>query len=316
VSSGGPSVDDDGSSAGAVDLEAVGLDAHGLRGLADLAVEIAEDVGRHLIAGLNRPGPAISTKSTHTDLVTELDTWAEAHITEHLLAARPDDAVVGEEGVAVTGISGVTWCLDPIDGTVNFVHGIPGFCISIAAQVAGGDGEARSVVGVVHSPLHRETFVATLGGGATAHGGSGAAHGGKSAAHVGDAAGRRPIRCAEPETLSRAVIGTGFGYDPERRRRQAQVLVEVIPQIADIRRGGAAALDLCWVACGRLDGYWEVGLNPWDHAAGALIAREAGAVVEGPDRTAEPSSAFTLAASPAIVDDFRRILIAAHATDV
>lgn len=296
----------------ALGLEALGLDADGLRGLAALAVEIAEEVGERLVAGLDGPGPAIATKSTHTDLVTELDTWAEAHITERLLAARPDDGVVGEEGVAVTGISGVTWCLDPIDGTVNFVHGLPGFCISIAAQVGsgsvgsgsgdGGPVGSRSVVGVVHSPLHRETFVATLGGGATAHGDR--------------TQDRRPIRCAEPPSLGRAVIGTGFGYDPERRRRQAEVLTRVIPQIADIRRGGAAALDLCWVAAGRLDGYYEVGLNPWDHAAGALIAREAGAVVEGPDRAPDPSAAFTLAASPAIVDDLRQVLTEARATDV
>ncbi|WP_421119794.1 inositol monophosphatase family protein [Aquihabitans daechungensis] len=256
-----------------------------------LAEPLAAEVAAHLRASLAGDGPAISSKSTPTDLVTELDTWAEAHITARILAARPDDAIQGEEGADIPGTSGVTWCVDPIDGTVNFVHAIPGFCVSIAAQVDG-----RSVAAVVASPLHDEVFTATLGGGATCNG--------------------TPIRCAEPVSLARAVVATGFGYDPARRTRQATVVTQVISQIADIRRFGAAAVDLCWVACGRVDGYWEVGLNPWDHAAGSLIAREAGAVVTGLTAGSEPSEQFTLAAPPGIWADLAAALGAAGAADV
>ena len=256
-----------------------------------LAEPLAVEVAAHLRASLAGAGPAITSKSTPTDLVTELDTWAEAHITERILAARPDDAIQGEEGADVAGTSGVTWCVDPIDGTVNFVHGIPGFCVSIAAQIDG-----RSVAGVVASPLHGEVFTATLGGGAACNG--------------------APIRCAQPASLARSVVATGFGYDPTRRTRQAAVVAQVIGQIADIRRFGAAAVDLCWVACGRVDGYWEVGLNAWDHAAGALIAREAGAVVTGATAGSDPSEHFTLAAPPDIWHQLATLLAEAGAADV
>lgn len=255
-----------------------------------LAEPIAREVADHLETSLSGAGPAISTKSTPTDLVTELDTWAERHITERLLAARPDDGIQGEEGADVTGTSDIVWSVDPIDGTVNFVHGIPGFCVSIAARQ--GD---RTVAGVVASPLHREVFTATLGGGAHLDG--------------------TPIHCARPASLATAVVATGFGYDPERRRRQAEAVAATIAHIADIRRFGAAAVDLCWVACGRVDGYWEVGLNPWDHAAGALIAREAGARVSGIDG-AEPSEALLVAAPPSIWDDLADVLRTAGAADV
>lgn len=257
--------------------------------LLSLAVPVAHEVASHLRSSLAGAGPAVSSKSTPTDLVTELDTWAERHIVERLLAARPDDGVHGEEGASVAGTSGVTWSIDPIDGTVNFVHAIPGFCVSIAAVVDG-----RSVAGVVASPMHDEVFTATLGGGAHLDG--------------------VPIACASPPSLARSVVATGFGYDPARRRRQATAVAAVIDQIADIRRFGAAALDLCWVACGRIDGYWEVGLNPWDHAAGALIAREAGAVVAGIDGE-EPSDALLVAAPPAIWEDLAAALRAAGAAD-
>lgn len=256
-----------------------------------LAEPIAVEVAHHLRRSLAGDGPAVTSKSTPTDLVTELDTWAEAHITERILAARPDDAVQGEEGADIVGTSGVTWSVDPIDGTVNFVHGIPGFCVSLAARIDG-----RTVAAVVASPLHDEVFTATLGGGAFLDG--------------------APIRCAQPASLAGAVIATGFGYDPHRRTRQAEVVARVIGQIADVRRFGAAAVDLCWVACGRVDGYWEVGLNPWDHAAGALIAREAGAVVTGLEAGTEPSERFTLAAPPVIWAELAGVLADAAAADV
>ncbi|MCU1497116.1 MAG: inositol monophosphatase [Acidimicrobiales bacterium] len=255
-----------------------------------IARPLAEEVAARLVTSLEGAGPLITSKSTITDLVTELDTWAEAHLVDRLLAARPDDSIVGEEGADVVGSSGVTWSIDPIDGTVNFVHGMPGFNVSIGAQVAG-----RSVAGVVASPLHHDVFTATVGGGAFRN--------------------DRPIRVAEPASVARAVLGTGFGYDPERRRRQSEVLTRVIPQIADIRRVGAAAVDLCSVACGRLDGYWEVGLNPWDHAAGGLIATEAGARVEGLDGE-PPSARFVLAAPAGIWDELLALLVEADAAAV
>lgn len=257
-----------------------------------LGRSVAEEVAGGLEAALDGDAraSAITSKSTGTDLVTEMDTWAEALITERILAARPHDAIVGEEGADVAGTSGVSWCVDPIDGTVNFVHGMPGFCVSIAAQWQG-----EAVAAVVVSPLHRDTFTATLGGGA----------------FLND----RPIRCSEPPGIGRSVVGTGFGYVPERRRRQAEVVTEVIPRVADIRRFGAAAVDLCWVACGRLDGYWEVGLNPWDHAAGALVATEAGALCSGLDGE-PPSASFVLAAPPSIWSELRDLLVGAAAADV
>jgi myo-inositol-1(or 4)-monophosphatase len=255
-----------------------------------VAEPLAREVGDRLLASLEGAGPRISTKSTDTDLVTELDRWAEAHIVAGLVASRPDDSIQGEEGADVRGTSEVTWSIDPIDGTVNFVHRLPGFNVSIAALQ--GD---RAVAGVVVSPLHGEVFTATLGGGAFV--------------------GGRPLRCADPASLATAVIGTGFGYDPARRRRQADALARTIEHVADVRRFGAAALDLCWVAAGRLDGYFEVGLNPWDHAAGALIAREAGAIVAGIDGS-EPSDALLVAAPPSLWSPLTDVLVAAGAHQV
>jgi myo-inositol-1(or 4)-monophosphatase len=252
-----------------------------------LAEPIAREVGERLLVSLADGAPVVSTKSTATDLVTEMDRWAERHIVDRILASRPDDGVMGEEGADVAGTSGVTWSIDPIDGTVNFVHGIAGFNVSIAALV-----EGSTVAAVVASPAHRELFTATLGGGAHLDG--------------------RPLRCANPASLSAAVIATGFAYDPVRRRRQAEALARAIDRFADVRRFGAAALDLCWVAAGRLDGYFERGLNHWDHAAGALIAREAGAVVAGIDGE-EPSDALLIAAAPAIWQPLADALRAAEA---
>jgi len=254
-----------------------------------VARPLAESVGQHLVEALASTR-TIVTKSTSTDLVTEMDTWAERTLVDGLLAARPDDGILGEEGADIAGTSGVVWSIDPIDGTVNFVHGMPGFNVSMGARI---DGE--TVAAVVVSPLHRDTFTATLGGGA--------------------ARNDEPIRCSELTDLRRAVVGTGFGYDPARRRRQADVLAAVIPQVADVRRVGAAALDLCWVACGRLDAYWEVGLNDWDHAAGALIATEAGAICTDLDGGAV-TVAFAMAAPPALAGPLRSVLHAADAAAV
>ncbi|MCU1453335.1 MAG: inositol monophosphatase [Acidimicrobiales bacterium] len=254
-----------------------------------LARPLAEACGARLLAGL-ADQRTIDTKSTMTDVVTEMDTWAESFLTAGILAARPDDSVQGEEGADQVGTSGVRWWLDPIDGTVNYVHGMPGWNVSVAAEVGG-----EIVAGVVVSPMHGDVFSAAKGGGAHNH--------------------DRPISVSACRELGRAVVGTGFGYDPERRRRQAEVVARVIPHIADVRRVGAAALDLCWVACGRLDAYWEVGLQTWDHAAGGLIAAEAGATCG--DLSGGPlSTAFSMAAPPTIAGPFRDLLAGAGAAAV
>ena len=187
-------------------------------------------------------------------MVTEMDRASERLLVDGILGARPDDGVLGEEGTDQAGTSGVRWILDPLDGTTNYLYGHAGFAVSIGVQIDG-----VSVAGVVHDPLHGEVFTATLGGGAQRNG--------------------RPISVSEESQLGNALVATGFSYEPSRRLLQAQVLAQVIPHVRDIRRMGAAAVDLCSVACGRVDAYYERGLHPWDHAAGALIAREAGALV-------------------------------------
>lgn len=252
--------------------------------LVELAVTAAHEAGslaRERRQAVARMAVA-ATKSTPTDVVTESDTAAELLIRDRLLAARPGDAVLGEEGGRSAGESGVVWVVDPIDGTVNYLYGIPQYAVSIAAQVAG-----VVEAGVVHNPVSGETWAAVRGAGAVLNG--------------------EPIAASGCADLSMALVGTGFGYDAQRRARQAAVLADLIPLVRDIRRAGAASLDLCAVACGRLDAYYERGLKPWDLAAGGLIAAEAGAVVSGLNG-AEAGEAMTLATTPAIADELRTLL--------
>jgi myo-inositol-1(or 4)-monophosphatase len=231
----------------------------------------------------------VATKSTPTDLVTEVDRAAERLVVGRLLDARPGDGLVGEEGAAVDGSTGVRWLVDPIDGTTNFVYDLPGFAVSIAAEIDG-----RPAVGVVADPRHGEVYEAVRGRGALRNG--------------------EPVRPSGRGDLATALLATGFSYEPERRRRQAAVLVEVLPRVRDIRRLGAASVDLCAVACGRVDGYYEKGLSPWDHAAGALIAAEAGATVTDLDGAAA-SGRFCLAATPALHAELVFLLDRAGARD-
>ncbi|MBW3557558.1 MAG: inositol monophosphatase, partial [Actinobacteria bacterium] len=184
--------------------------------------------------------------------VSDVDRASERLIDERLSELRPHDGIVGEEGASRPGTSGVSWIIDPLDGTTNFLYGFPEFSVSIAAAVDG-----KVVAGAVHDPNHAETFVAALGGGATCNG--------------------QPLKVEGAPTLATALVGTGFSYDPERRRLQASLLPRLLPEVRDIRRAGAASLDLCWVAAGRLDAYYEWGLQAWDWAAGELVAAEAGA---------------------------------------
>jgi myo-inositol-1(or 4)-monophosphatase len=258
-----------------------------LEALRALAVDAARQAGALLSDGLGRSRTEVSTKSTGTDMVTEMDRASEAMLAGILLGARPDDGILGEEGADQAGRSGIRWVVDPLDGTTNYLYGFPGFNVSIAAELHG-----ETVVGVVLDVVRQELFTAVRGGGAQLDG--------------------RTICTTGATVLGQALVGTGFAYDPERRRRQAQVLVEVLPEIRDVRRQGAAALDLCSVACGRLDAYYELGLAPWDLAAGGLIAAEAGAdVSELGDDVHAPGS--VLASAPGIAGDLGRLLTRAGA---
>jgi myo-inositol-1(or 4)-monophosphatase len=223
--------------------------------LLELAQEVAVAAGDLLrerlpeVAGGRLLAGGASTKSSPTDLVTDVDRSSEALIVGSLLSSRPDDGIKGEEGSSRNGSTGITWVIDPLDGTINYLYGIPIFAVSIAAQI-----EERSIVGVVHNPLTGETFAASEGKGAFLDG---------RQLHL-EHAGR---------PLSESLVGTGFSYKSQRRAVQARLLSVVLPEVRDIRRAGSAALDLCWVACGHLDAFFESGLQPWDLAAGGLIAR-------------------------------------------
>jgi fructose-1,6-bisphosphatase/inositol monophosphatase family enzyme len=259
------------------------------RELVELAQLAAEEAATLLVEGLARTRELVGTKSTGTDMVTEMDHAAERHIVEVISRSRPRDGLVGEEGTAREGTSGVRWLIDPIDGTTNYLYGHPGFAVSIGA--AFGD---EVVAGVVVDPLHGDVFTAVRGGGARRNG--------------------EPIAISHQPQLGNALIATGFSYDPQRRRRQANVLEQVLPLVRDIRRMGAAAVDLCSVACGRVDGFYEKGLQPWDIAAGGLIAAEAGALLGDLDG-GPPSGAFVLATGEELFHPLRQLLRRAGAAD-
>jgi myo-inositol-1(or 4)-monophosphatase len=255
--------------------------------LLKIAVEAAGEAGRLLASwrGDERP-EVIDTKSSPTDVVTEMDRRSEALITERIRAVRPGDTVLGEEGgqtlggpdasAGPGGASRVRWVVDPLDGTVNYLYGLPDWAVSIAAEV---DGSV--LAGVVEVPRFGETFTAVAGQGAWLHRGGTAIR----------------LRCAAGTALGQALVATGFGYDSGRRRVQGEVVGALLPHVRDIRRGGSAAVDLCSVAAGRMDAFYERGLNYWDYAAGGLIAREAGAVVGGLAGRPE-STSMTVAANP------------------
>ncbi|WP_436777142.1 inositol monophosphatase family protein [Yinghuangia sp. YIM S09857] len=245
--------------------------------LLELALGAARLAGGMLLADRPADLGVAATKSSPTDVVTEMDTAAEKLIVEYLRARRPHDGFLGEEGGGARGESGIRWVIDPIDGTVNYLYGLPAWCVSIAAEDADG-----AVVGVVEVPTQRETFHAVRGAGAFRDG--------------------TAIRANEAVPLSRALVATGFGYTVERRTRQAGVLNALLPRVRDIRRYGSAAIDLCAVACGRVDAYYERGLNPWDVAAGALIAAEAGALV-GLLRHEADGSNLAVTAPPALYEE-------------
>jgi myo-inositol-1(or 4)-monophosphatase len=230
---------------------------------------------------------AVQTKTTPTDPVTVVDTETERLLRDRLAELRSGDAILGEEiggptDPATSAAGAVTWVLDPIDGTVNFVYGIPSYSVSVAAQV-----EGVSVAGAVADVVGGRLYSAATGLGA----------------HVTDAEGTRALRCSAVDDLSLALVGTGFAYSTRRRTVQAELVSKILPVVRDVRRIGSAALDLCMVAAGRLDAYYEHGLHVWDSAAGALIAAEAGARVVLPEPgDPERNAALVVAAAPGIAD--------------
>ena len=227
-------------------------------------------------------------KSSPVDVVTLADRETENLIRSLLADARPDDGFLGEEGGAEAGSSGLTWVVDPIDGTVNYLYGIPHWAVSIAVDECDPDPLTwRALAGCVTNPVAGEIFTATDAGGAFS--------------------GNQQLRVAEPASLAQSLIGTGFSYDSQTRAKQGAVVAELLPLVRDIRRFGTASLDLCAVATGRLNGYFETGLKPWDHAAAALVAREAGAAVVGLGG-APASDAFILAAPPELLSVLEREL--------
>jgi myo-inositol-1(or 4)-monophosphatase len=224
---------------------------------------------------MNRPASFTFTeKSSAVDFATQMDKQAEELIVKQLLTYRPDDGIIAEEGSAKESKSGITWVIDPLDGTVNYLYGLPGWNVSIAAKDKDG-----VVVGVVNAPSIDGFWSGVRGGGATYNG--------------------VKIKCNDPVELGKALLGTGFAYDLNLRVSQGETMAKLLPRIRDLRRNGAAAVDLCYVAMGALDGYFESSLNEWDHAAGGLIAIEAGAVVSGRGGGA-PNSDLVVCAGPAL----------------
>ena len=255
-----------------------------LTALAETALQAARAAAAVLVRGLDSK-LEVDTKISPTDMVSEVDFAAEAAVAQVIGLLRPDDSLVGEEGTSSSGSTGVRWVVDPLDGTTNYLFGIPHFAVSIAAEV---DGD--TAVGVVIDPSRDETWAAAKGWGARRNG----------------------VPCSvatNRSSLETALVGTGFGYLPARRAWQSQVLTKVLPAVRDVRRFGAAALDLCWTGAGRFDAYFEWGLNPWDFAAGALVCSEAGGRVEAlPGR-------LILAAPPHLFEPMRELLAGAGGLD-
>jgi myo-inositol-1(or 4)-monophosphatase len=238
-----------------------------------LAERAARAAGEVLMGYFGGPIRGLDSKTSATDPVSDADREAERAIRELLEAERPDDGLLGEEGSRAAGDSGRRWVIDPLDGTVNFLYGIPQWCVSVALEDARG-----ALLGVVFDPLHDELYSATRGEGAALDG--------------------APISVRDGGDLGRALVATGFSYEAAHRAEQAEVARRLLPRVRDIRRAGSAALDLCWVACGRVDGFYERGVKPWDWAAGRLIAEEAGGVVR--ELSGEPFG--LVAAGPKLID--------------
>jgi myo-inositol-1(or 4)-monophosphatase len=253
------------------------------RELLAVAQEAARAAAAELRARYGRRHSGVRTKSGPTDLVSDADIAAESAIRSVLAERRPGDAILGEEGGA-TGEGHTRWLVDPLDGTINYLYGIPAFAVSIACEDASG-----TLAGVVLDPLRKECFAATRSGPPTLNG--------------------EPLPGFDPpESLGMAMVATGFGYDSASRARQAAVVARLLPRVRDIRRVGAAALDLAWSACGRFDAFYERGLNPWDLAAGALIASRAGLTVrELIEAGDDPAGIITAPAN--LIDELHQLVV-------
>jgi myo-inositol-1(or 4)-monophosphatase len=261
--------------------------------LLDLARQAASAAGRLLAERRPAARPAVvATKSSPTDVVTEMDRAAERLIRRMIAGVRPGDAILGEEGGETGQGAAVRWVVDPLDGTVNYLYGLPDWSVSIGAEVDGS-----IVAGAVVVPARSAEFTASAGGGAWLH-----------------RPGASPVRlsCNTGVALDHALVATGFGYDAGQRRVQGQVVSQLLPAVRDIRRGGSCAVDLCTLASGGVDAYYEHGVNYWDIAAGGLIAREAGARVGGLDGKPAGQS-MTLAAAPGLFEELDGLLTGLHA---
>lgn len=240
--------------------------------LLKLAESVARAAGSHL---MNRPSSFTFTeKSSVVDFATQMDQQSEELIVKQILAVRADDGIIAEEGAAKPSKSGITWVIDPLDGTVNYLYGLPGWNVSIAAKDKDG-----VLVGVVYAPSINGFWSAIRGEGAKYNG--------------------NKIKCNDPVTLDKSLLATGFAYDLNLRVSQGDTMAKLLPKIRDLRRNGAAAVDLCYVAMGAIDGYFEGSLKEWDYAAGGLIATEAGAVISGRGGKAADSD-LVVCAGPAL----------------
>jgi myo-inositol-1(or 4)-monophosphatase len=244
--------------------------------LREVAEAIAREAGHQLREAFAGPLVNVTAKSSPTDLVSEADHAAERLIRERLASARPGDGFLGEEGGDETGTTGLRWVVDPLDGTINFLFRIPQWAVSIACEDASG-----TLAGVIYDPMRDELWSAERGGAALLDG--------------------RPISASTRTDLATSLIATGFGYDAEIRRYQAEVVARLLPSVRDIRRLGSAALDLAWTAAGRYDAYFERGLNHWDLAAGELLCTRAGLAVRELEAR-PPAGTGVLVAPDALVD--------------
>ncbi|MGE3855430.1 MAG: inositol monophosphatase family protein [Dehalococcoidia bacterium] len=254
-----------------------------------LAEATAREAGALLMERL--PGErTLDTKTSPVDVVTEVDRASEALIVARILEARPDDGFLGEEGADRPSRSGVRWVIDPIDGTVNYLYRRPDFAVCIAAEV-----EDEVVAGVVFNPFLDELFAAARGHGASLNG--------------------QPVHVSSEARLAHALCGTGFGYEEAERRVQGAVVARLVAEVRDIRRAGSAALDLCAVACGRLDVYYERGVRPWDVAAAGLIVREAGGHAGTLQGESLSMDSIWVASNAALHTDFRALVRSVHGLD-
>jgi myo-inositol-1(or 4)-monophosphatase len=254
-----------------------------VNGLREIAEAVAREAGHQLREAFAGPRLNVTAKSSPTDLVSEADHAAERLIRERLASARPDDGFLGEEGGDEPGSSGLRWIVDPLDGTINFLFGIPQWAVSIACE-----DERGAFVGVIYDPMRDELWSAERDGRPLLDG--------------------RTIRASDRSDLATALVATGFGYDAEVRRLQAAVAARLLPEVRDIRRLGSAALDLAWTAAGRYDAYYERGLNAWDLAAGVLLCERAGRSVRELAPT-PPAAAGVLVAPDALIDAMESLVV-------